>query len=120
MAFIRAHLAELNKIAGITSLLQRHYDRKRGNIYGDWMYCHSWSTNKGYRQNITLLYPLVERCGCPCKAKIEETPGQFILYILAEHTATDYKNDNSRYLSVDKQDFVRKAVKLRPTTQRPS
>ena len=91
MAFIRADLADLNKIAGITSLPRRHYDRKRGNIYGDWMYHHSWSTNKGYMQNTTLLCPLVERCGCSCEAKIEETPGQFIFYIHAEHTAADNK-----------------------------
>ena len=60
-------------------------------------------------KNTTLLCPLVERCGCPCEAKIEETPGQFILYIHAERTAADHKDDSSRYLSVDKQDFVRKA-----------
>ena len=52
MAFVRADLANLNK-KGITFLSlhpQLHYDRKRGEIYGDcqWMYRHSWSTNKGY------------------------------------------------------------------------
>ena len=41
MSFIRANLAELNKAAGITSLPPRHYDCKRGDIYGDWMYRHS-------------------------------------------------------------------------------
>ena len=81
MAFIRADLADLNKKAGITSLPPRHYDRKRGNILCNRMYSHTWSTNKGYMQNIALLCPLVEHCGCPCEAKIEETPGQFILYI---------------------------------------
>ena len=75
MEFIRADLADLNKKAGITSLLPRHYDSKRGNIYCDWMYRHTWSANKGYMQNTTPLCPLVERCGCPCEAKIEETPG---------------------------------------------
>ena len=45
-SFIRADLAELNKSDGITSLPPRHYDRKRGNIYGDWMYRNSWSTHK--------------------------------------------------------------------------
>ena len=65
-------------------------------------------------QNTTLLCPLVERYGCPCAAKIEETPGQFILYVHAEQTAADHKDDNSRFLSVDKQDFVRKAVKTAP------
>ena len=34
MSFIGADLAELNKRAGITSLAPRHYDNKRGNIYG--------------------------------------------------------------------------------------
>ena len=48
MAIIRADLAELNKKAGITFIPQRHYDSKRDNIYCDWMYRHSWSTNKGY------------------------------------------------------------------------
>ena len=100
MAFIRADLADLNKKAGITSLPPRHYDRKRGNIYGDWMYRHTWSTKKGYMQNNTLLCHLVERCGCPCEAKIEETPGQFILYIHVEHTTDDHKDDSSRYLSL--------------------
>ena len=65
-------------------------------------------------QNTTLLYPLVERCGCPCEAKIEETAGQFILYIHAEHTSSDHKDDSPKYLTVDKQDFVRKAVKTAP------
>ena len=32
---------DLNKRAGITSLPTRQYDRKRGNIYWDWMYRHS-------------------------------------------------------------------------------
>ena len=48
------------------------------------------------------------------KAKTEETPGQFIFYIHVEHTSADHKDDSSRYLSVDKQDFVRKAVKTAP------
>ena len=78
------------------------------------MYRHIWSINKGYLQNTTRLCPLVERCGCPIEAKIEETPGQFILYIHVEHTAADHKDDSSRYLSVDKQDFVREAVKTAP------
>ena len=47
-------------------------------------------------------------------AKIEEAPGQFIPYIHAEHTAAHHKDDSSRYLSVDKQDFVLKAVKTAP------
>ena len=75
MSFIRADLAELNKKAGITSLPPRHYDSKRGDMYGDWMYRHSWSTHKGSIINTTLLCPLVERCGRPCEAKIVEMPG---------------------------------------------
>ena len=80
------------------------------------MHCHNWSTNKSYMQNTMLVCPLVERCGWPCEAKIEETPGQFILYIHAEHTSADHQDDSSRYLSqaFDKQDFVRKAVKTAP------
>ena len=114
MAFARADLADLNKKAGITSLPQHHFDCIRGTMYDDRMYRHSWSTNKGYKQNTILLCSLVESCGCPCEAKIEETPGQFILYIHAEHTAADHKDDSPRYLTVDKQDFVRKAVKTAP------
>ena len=53
-------------------------------------------------QNTTFLCPLVERCRCPCKAKVEETQGQYILYMHAEHTAADHKEDTYRYLSVDK------------------
>ena len=71
-SFIRADLAELNKSDGITSLPPRHYDRKRGNIYGDWMYRNSWSTHKDAIINTTLL------CGRPCEAEIVEMPGQFI------------------------------------------
>ena len=54
MSFIRADL-DLNKKDGITSL--QLYDRKRGNIYGDWTYRHSWNTNNGYIHNTTLLCP---------------------------------------------------------------
>ena len=50
----------------------RAEDCKRGSIYGNWMYRHSWSTNKVYVHNTTLPCPLAERCGCPCKAKLEE------------------------------------------------
>ena len=114
MAFIRADLAGLNKKAGITFLPPLHNDCKRGNILCDWMCSHSWITNKGYMQKTTLLCPLVERCGCPCEAKIEETHGQFIPYIHAEHTTAEHKDDSSRYLSVDKQHFARKAVKTAP------
>ena len=70
------------------------------------MYLHSWSTNKGYVHNTTYQCPLLERCGCPCVAKIEESPEQFILYIQKEYTAADHNDDNSRYFSVDKQDSV--------------
>ena len=80
------------------------------------MHRHSWSTNKGYMQNTTLLCPLVQRCGCPREAKLEKTLGQFILYIPnhAGHTVADHKDDRSRYLSVDKQDLFRKAIKTAP------
>ena len=90
MTFICADLAELNKRAGITSLLPRLYDCKRGNIYGNWMYRHSWSTHNGTIINTTLLCPLVERCCCPCEAKIVEMPGQFIRQIHAEHLAANH------------------------------
>ena len=101
MAFIHADHAHLNKKAGHTSLPQRHYDSKRSNIYCDWIYSSSWSTNKGYMQNTTLLtsllFPqgLVEHCGCPCEAKFLETPDQFILYIHAEHTSADHKEKDT-------------------------
>ena len=110
MAFIFADLANLNKKADITSLPQRHYDCKKGNIYCNWIYLYSWSTNKGYMQNTMLLCPPVEHCGCPCEAKIEEMPGQFILYIHAELTAAVHEDESSRYLSIDKQHFVCKAA----------
>ena len=114
MAFIRAALAELNKKAGITSLPPRHQDRKKGDIYGDWMYRTAWTTCKGAVNNTSLQCPLVERCGCPCEAKIEESPGQFILYIHAEHTAEDHKADKAKFLKYDTQEFIRKAVKTAP------
>ena len=51
-------LAELNKRAGITFLPLHHYDSKHGDIYGDWMYWHSWLTHKGSIINTMLLCPL--------------------------------------------------------------
>ena len=65
-------------------------------------------------QSTTLLCRLLERCGCPCEAKIEEAQGQFLLYIHEEHTAADHKDNSSRYLSVNMQDFISKAVKTAP------
>ena len=62
-------------------------------------------------QGRSLLCPLVERCRCPCEAKIEESPGQFILYVHAEHTAEDHKEDKAKFLKYDTQVFIRKAVK---------
>ena len=74
ISFIRADLAELNEIAGITSLPPLHFDCKRGDIYGDWMYRHSCSTHKGSIINTKLLCPLVERCGCPCEPELWTCP----------------------------------------------
>ena len=53
--------------------------------------------------NTTLLCSLVERCGCPCVTKIVEMPGQFILYIHAEHTAADHATDHAKFLTQNKQ-----------------
>ena len=77
----------------VRTLPPRHYDRTRGKNNGNSMYLHGWSTNKGYVHNTTHLCPLVERCGCPCEAKIEESPEQFIIYIHKEYTAADHKDD---------------------------
>ena len=112
--FISADLVELNKRAGISSLPPRHYDRKLGNIYGDWTYRHSWSTLKGTIINTTLLCPLVEGYTCPCEAKIVEMPGQFILHIHAEHTAANHATDHAKFLIHDKQDLIRNTVKTVP------
>ena len=60
MSFIYADLVDLNKKAGVASLPPRHYDCKRGSIYGNWMYRHSWSNNKVYVHNTTLPCPLAE------------------------------------------------------------
>ena len=49
---------------------------------------------QGYMQNTALWMSLRSK-------KIEETPGQSILYIHAEHTAADHKDDSSRFPSVD-------------------
>ena len=114
MALIRADLSELNTKAGITSLPSRHRDRKKGNMYGDCMYRHSWSTGKGAIRFTSLLCPLVQRCGCACEVKIEEAPGRFILYVHAEHTADDHQRDNSKYLSYETQDLIRSAVRTAP------
>ena len=114
MVFIRAALAKLNKKAGITSHPPRHQDCKKGDIYGDWMYRTSWTTCKGAVSNTSLLCPLVERCGCPCEAKIVESPSQFFLYVHAEHTTEDHKEDKANFLKYDTQDFIRKAVKTAP------
>ena len=66
----------------------------------DW-YRHSWSTQDGTIINTTLLCPLVERCGCPCEAKIVEMPGHFTLRIHAKHTAADHATDNAKFLTHD-------------------
>ena len=43
--------------------------------------------------------------------KIEESPGQFILYV---HAKQDHKEDKAKVLKYDTQDFIRKAVKTAP------
>ena len=98
IAFLWAALAELNKKAGITSLPPRHQDGKKGDIYGDWMYNTLWTTCKGAVYNTSLLCPLVGSCCCPHEAKIEELQGLFILYVHAEHTAEDHKEDKAKFL----------------------
>ena len=64
--------------------------------------------------NNTLLCSLVERCCSPCESKIVEMPGQFILYIRAEHMAADHKTDDTKFLTRNKQDLLRNAVKVVP------
>ena len=39
--FIRANLGKLNKSKGITSLLSPYYDKKRSNVYSNWMFQYS-------------------------------------------------------------------------------
>ena len=70
LSFICVDLAELNNRAGITSLPPRHYNSKRGNMYGDWMYQHSWSTHKGTIINTTLLCPLLSAAAVLVKPKL--------------------------------------------------
>ena len=67
------------------------------------MYRTSWTTCKGVVNNTSLQCPLVERC----KAKIKESPCQFILYV---HTAEDHKEYKAKFLKYNTQDFIRKAV----------
>ena len=106
MAFIRAALAELSKKAGNTSLPPRKQDRKKGDIYGDWMYRTSCTTCKGAVNNTSFCVVLlsVAAVQCPCDAKIEESPSQFIFYGHAEHTAEDHKEDKAKFLKYDTQD----------------
>ena len=58
-----------------------------------------------------LLCPLVERCCCPCETKIVEVPGQFIQHIHAEYTAADHATNYAKFLTHDKQNLIRNAVK---------
>ena len=69
------------------------------------MYRHSWSTYKSAIINTTPLCNLVERCCCPCEAKIVEMPGQIILHIHAEHTAADQATGKAKFLTPDKQEI---------------
>ena len=78
------------------------------------MYRTSSTTCKGAVNNTSLQCPLVERCGCPCVAKIEESPGQFILYVHAEHTAEDHKEDKAKFLEYYPQEFIRKLSRRPP------
>ena len=41
-------------------------------------------------------------------------PGQFILHTHAEHTAADHATDHAKFLTHDKQNLIRKAVKTAP------
>ena len=99
MPLICADLAELNKRQYITSLPPRHYDHKRGSIYGDvptQLYGDVPPANqlvhaKGTIINNALLCPLVERCCNPCESKIVEMQGKFILHIHTEHTAAEQR-----------------------------
>ena len=103
MAFIRADPAYLNKKAGIKFLPSCHQESKEDDIYCDWMYCTSWTTCKGPINNIFFCVPhslvQIECCGCPREAKINQSPGQFVLYVYAEHTAEDHKEDKAEYLT---------------------
>ena len=104
----------LNKKAWITSLPPRHQDRKKGDIHWDWMYHTSLTTCKGAGNNTSLPCPLVERCGCPSKAQIKESPGQSIPCVHAEHTSEVHKGDKAKFLKYNTQDSIRKAVKTAP------
>ena len=119
MSFIRANFSDANKRAGNSFLPPHHYDCKRGNIYGD-----SCTDTVGlltraplghHQQHAnTLLCPLVERCCYPCESTIVEMPVQFIQYIRAEHMAADHKTDDTKFLTRNKQDLLRNAVKVVP------
>ena len=80
------------------------------------MYLHSWSTHKGTIINTTLLCHLVERCCCPCEAKIVEMPGQFILHIHEKHTEAYHATDHTKFLTHYKQDLIRNAVETAQMT----
>ena len=91
MAFVCADLADLNKKAGMTSLPPRQYNHKATQARQDLRrldVMQQLDYQSGSHHSAALLCPLVERCGCPCEARIEETPGQCILFKNhPEHTA---------------------------------
>ena len=60
----------------------------------------------GNVNNNSVLYPLVENC--PYKAKIEESLGQFILFVHEEPTAVNHKKDKAKYLNKEAQEFAQK------------
>ena len=72
---------------------------------------------KGFVNNNSVLYPLVENCVCPYKAKIEELLGQFILFVQEEPTAVNHKKDKASILIKKHRSLFRRCLLLLPTTK---
>jgi hypothetical protein len=114
LVFIRKHLDDLNRSAGIVSIPGSHKDRK--SMYGDFQFRRKWATNNDKILNTIVSCPLRDRCKCQCQAKITDTPEQTILYVADAHTAADHvpEKDDSKFLKFHTKALIATAVKVAP------
>ena len=112
--FIRKHLDDLNRSAGILSVPGAH--KNRVNKYGDFQFRHKWQSSKGKVMNDSASCPLKDRCGCECEAKIMRTSEEVILFFHKAHTAEDHvpEKDKGKFLKFQQKAEIAHAVKIAP------
>jgi len=112
--FIRKHLDDLNRSAGILSVPGAH--KNRVNKYGDFQFRHKWQSSQGKVMNDSASCPLKDRCGCECEAKIMRTSEEVILFFHKAHTAEDHvpEKDKGKFLKFQQKAEIAHAVKIAP------